>query len=498
MNAPRQLPHRPKAEDALLGGILLRGVAGLRSVMHCLQIEDLYQPRAQAVYRAMRLLEEREQPLDVVTIETQLRRTGELELVGGIEGLARLDRYATAQNLDAHALIIRQAAQTRRAAVLGRELHETLMVECEDDVGPMLRKRAAELADIADYGAVRGAGWSSREVAAQVHAGIAKRLRGGQTVGLGFPGLDALTCTEEGDCVVLAGRPSMGKTAMAASIVREAVFERIPGQPWAWRPKPNPTPVFFCSAEMTPDLVMLRMVGDLTCIDTRALRKPSHALINERGKDIYEALGMLRDAPITWVPHKHARDLDEVEGYHRRWKSRTGKPGIGVVDHLTELRTKAKFDRHDLLVGDMMQRLKDLGKDGGDVMLVLVQLNRQVNAREDHRPRDSDLREAGKIEEVADAIVLLYRECRYPPPKGVKWPGGIERPDELEELLAGLRMTASHGLLTDEQTEQLREVRALRSRVDWIVAKARNGAIGTVRGLFVPEFCSFRSLPAQG
>lgn len=500
MSRPAILPHRPEAENALVGAVLLRGPKALRHVAALLPPEDLYQPRARAVYAAMLLLEQRDEAVDVVSLESQLRRTGELELVGGIEGIAGFDRHATPLSLDGHVDLIREAAQARRALVLGRGLAEQLGSEIPHELPALLRERATALADLADYGAIRDAGWDSAEVARQVHAKITDRIAGGKRVSLGFPGLDNLTCSEAGDLIVVGARPSMGKTAFCAAVTRQAVFRRVQG-PWSWAHKPGATPVLAASGEQSSSSIMERMVSDLACVDSRAIRQPSRALIEHEGKAIYDALGLLRDAPITWVPDRHANNLDEIEGYARRWRvANPNGPGIIWIDYLQRITTNRKHERHDLAVGDMAKRCKTMARDLGVVVVLLAQLNRGLEQRPNKRPMMSDLRDSGEIEQEADSIVFLYRDCRYPPAKGEPrglWPEGIDSHDALEESFNGLRAAQQRGTLTAEERETLQRLTLLRSSVELIVGKARNGSIGTERAEFVPEFVSFRPRPAQ-
>src|SRR5690606_21550574 len=213
MAQPRTLPHRPEAENAVLGGILLRGREALSDVLELITEDDFYQPRAQAVFRAMRILEERGEPIDVITLEAQLRRTGELELVGGIEGLARLDKYATAHNIKAHAELILESAQVRNLVVTTREIAEEGMTELED-VKAYIDTAEQKILKVNERGR-KSTYRSSRELMLEVFQGITERQR--QTdpitgISTGFFQMDEMTAgLQPSDLIILAARPSMGK-----------------------------------------------------------------------------------------------------------------------------------------------------------------------------------------------------------------------------------------------------------------------------------------------
>jgi replicative DNA helicase len=252
MAEPRTLPHRKEAEAAVLGGVLLRGRDALGEVLELIGEDDFYVPAYQATFRAMRVLEERGEPIDVITLEAQLRRTGELELVGGIEGLARLDRYATAHNIKAHAELILESAQIRNLVVVTREIAEEGMVEVEDAKAYVdtAEQRVLKVNERGRKSTYR----SSRELMLEVFQGITERQR--QTdpitgVPTGFFQLDEMTAgLQPGDLVILAARPSMGKTAFALNIAQNACILPQKFANVAPEQRPARFPVLFFSLEM--------------------------------------------------------------------------------------------------------------------------------------------------------------------------------------------------------------------------------------------------------
>jgi replicative DNA helicase len=210
---PRTLPHRKEAEAAILGGILLRGRDALADVLEITSEADFYVPAYQATFRAMVLLEERGESIDVITLEAQLRRTGEIELVGGIEGLARLDRYATAHNVKAHAEIVREYAQVRNLAVASRGIYERAMA---DDCDPQDVVARAEIDVFAITATTKRTGpKSAAEILIDVFESVTERQRSDDAVSgvsTGFDELDNMTAgLQPKDLIILAARPSMGK-----------------------------------------------------------------------------------------------------------------------------------------------------------------------------------------------------------------------------------------------------------------------------------------------
>ena len=475
MVQPRTLPHRPEAENAVLGGVLLRGREALGEVLELITEEDFYQPRAQAVFRAMRILEERGEPIDVITLEAQLRRTGELELVGGIEGLARLDRYATAHNIKAHAELILEAAQVRNLVVTTREIAEEGMQEVED-VKAFIDTSEQKILKVNERGR-KSTYRSSRELMLEVFQGITERQR--QTdpitgISTGFFQMDEMTAgLQPSDLIILAARPSMGKTAFALNLAQNACI--LPAKFANAPPEQRPAryPVLFFSLEMGATQLIERVLCSEARVDYAQLRRGGR-MMEADFRGLIAAADRISNAPF-YIDDTAAPSILELRARARRWRDdRTIFPtdpdpndpsanhkqlGLVMIDYLQLARGgKARYDSREQEISEISRGLKAMAKELKVPVIALSQLNRAVDSRADHRPQLSDLRESGAIEQDADVIMFIYREERY---------------------LSG-----------DVPEEKRREVE---NKAEIIIGKQRNGPIGTVHLTFMKKHTRFEN-----
>ncbi len=470
----RTLPHRKEAEAAVLGGIILRGRDVLGEVLELIGEDDFYVPAHKAVFRAMRILEERGDPIDVITLETQLRRTGELELVGGIEGLARLDRFATAHNIKSHAELILEAAQIRNLVVTAREIAEEGMNEVEDAKAYIdtAEQRILKVNERGRKSTYR----SSRELMLEVFQGITERQR--QTdpitgVSTGFYQLDEMTAgLQPSDLIILAARPSMGKTAFALNLAQNACI--LPPK-YANAPadqRPARYPVLFFSLEMGATQLIERVLCSEARVDYAQLRRGGR-MMEQDFRGLIAAADRISNAPL-YIDDSAAPSILELRARSRRWRDdRTIFPdpdpddpsanhkqlGLIMVDYLQLARGgKARYDSREQEISEISRGLKAMAKELKVPVIALSQLNRAVDSRADHRPQLSDLRESGAIEQDADVIMFIYREERYLP--------------------------------ADAPEEKLREVE---NKAEIIIGKQRNGPIGSVNLTFMKKHTRFEN-----
>jgi replicative DNA helicase len=522
----KPLPHRPEAERALLGGLMLHldPLAALAEVAELLRPEDLYQPRAAAIYRAMHVLAERGAPIDVITLEAQLRRTGDLDLVGGIEGLAMLDRHATAHNLKAHAELIAESARRRRLLLFGRELAEELAEEVED-LDEVVDRRAAEFAALAQTGRVEREPWHVSTVLDATFKEMIDEASGrGRGVSTGYPILDRMckrTGPRPGWLVVLGGRPKMGKTTAALGLTRAAQFVRQDG---TYAPHPRPAHVLWACDEMKAGELVQRSLADLTGLDGRSVGVPTESWLRRHMGDLTRARQLLDAAPLHFVPDRDTHYLDRIFAYARSWRARhpivgrdhDGRPirelAVIVLDYLqrfAELPGTSKHASQTERVGKQVKLCKTEAQDLDVVVILLSQLNRDADKRPDHRPVRSDFRDSGEIEQEADVLIGCYRPIEYAEDAGVvrgqvaelTRRSGLAAPaldlvlshHDVEQVAGDVVLARSRCLLGRGELESLVEAKRKLTATELIVIANRHGPPGTVHADLFGEY--FRMLP---
>jgi replicative DNA helicase len=461
----RTLPHRPEAENAVLGGIMLGGRDKLIEVLTVVNEEDFYRPQAQAVFRGMRILEERGEPIDAITLEAQLRRTGEFDLVGGIEGLMRLDRYATAHNIKAHADLILDAARQRRTVMAAREIAEEGMAEVEDVetfCADAARKVAAAIASKR-----KGSVIHVRQHMLGVFEGITERQRStGQITGVstGFSQLDEMTCgLQPTDLIILAARPSQGKTALALNMAAHPCILKQRHAHLDREHRPRLVPVLFFSLEMGAAQLVERVLCSEARVDYQTVRRGGRMMESDF-KGLIAAADRITKSPL-YIDDTAAPSILDIRERAMRWNDdptifppdEEDQSGLVMIDYLQLARGgKAKYDSREQEISEVSRGLKALAKEIRKPVIALSQLNRAVDARADHRPQLSDLRESGAIEQDADVIMFIYREERY---------------------------------LNADAPEERRA--AVENKAEIIVGKQRNGPIGTVHLNFIKQHTRF-------
>lgn len=494
---PNALPHNADAENAVIGGILLRGEQALCEVLSILGEDDFYQPRAQAVFRAMILVDERNTPIDVITLEAQLRRTGELELVGGIEGISRFDKHAVAHNITAHAEIVAEAAQVRNLVVASRAIAEEGAGEIEDTAA-FLESSESRISAIGEK-RQRGGPTHVRDDIGEVFEDITQRQReaGGVTgIATGFIALDEMTAgLQPIDLIILAARPSMGKTAAALNIacnsaissppdvrrILKAAVDKFSGDcQAAYRhlvnhPDPRErvakrSPVCIFSMEMSKGQLIERALCSLAGVDAQDVRKGVR-LMEQDYRALIAAADRLARFSDLFIDDSPALSITEIRSRLRTWYRKncpdidgSGKNrGMGMIDYLQLAHgTKATRGNREQEIGEISRGLKAVAKELKIPIVALAQLNRNVDARADHRPMLSDLRESGAIEQDADVIMFIYREEVY--------------------------------LKGDAPEDKRREVE---NKAEFIIGKQRNGPIGTVHLHFIKRYTRFENPAAE-
>jgi replicative DNA helicase len=393
-------PHDLDAERSVLSSLLLDPRA-FHDVSLELRADDFYHPAHQTVYRAMLAVHEEGRPVDLITLSEQLNARKQLDQVGGTVFLAEIaDFAATAANVTHHAKIVRDKAVKRRLAAVATEIVESAF----EDAGS-----ADELLDFAESKVFDVSKAQSRSTFQSLHAEMpgtfdyveAIMNRGGELTGIptGFRDLDQMTGgLQAGELIVIAARPSMGKTAFALNIARNAAVD-------------HGKKVAVFSLEMTTRSLIIRLLSSEAAIDFSSLRKGFLPMTDYRR--LQSAADKLTNAEI-WIDDSGALDILEIKAKSRRLHAEHGLDLV-VLDYLQLAHAEGRRDRKDLEVAEISKGLKALAKELEMPVIALSQLNRGPEQRDPdkRRPMMGDLRESGAIEQDADVIAFIYRDVVY-------------------------------------------------------------------------------------
>ncbi|MBI3269741.1 MAG: replicative DNA helicase [Planctomycetes bacterium] len=439
--ADRQPPQDIEAEVCLLGSLLLDNNA-VDAVVQVLDREAFYRPAHQEIFEVMVRLHDERKPIDIVILRDELSRRGMLDKVGGVDYLASLtDSVPSAANAEAYAKIVKDKASLRglmnacynilRDAGQGQGDVDALLDRSERSIFEVVkRKDRTEPMKIEEV---------LREAFRQLHDARDARERGNRLTGLptGFFELDELISgMQPSQLMIIAGRPSMGKTSFALRILEQVGVEER-------------RPCLLFSMEMDARTIALNMVCSRARISSHSLRK---GLISEGDfAQLMLAAGSFSEAPI-FIDDSSALSILDLRARARRLQS-SQDIQLVVVDYLQLMESKSAESR-EREVAMISRSLKSLARELSAPVIALAQLSRAPEAREDRRPRLSDLRESGSIEQDADVVMLLYREEYYVP---------NTRP----------------GL------------------ADVIIAKQRNGPVGSVEVAFLKDFARFENLSTR-
>lgn len=411
----RQLPMDRESEEAVVGGILFRGAA-LNQVAEIVRAEDFYFPTHQLIFAAIQDLDSRSRPIDLITVAEQLRVTMDkqgsaLSKIQGGEGhLAELaSRVATVENITYHAARVRDRS-TQRQVLLAASGLATRGYEDHGDVDDYIDDAQSVIFRIANRQG-REAYAPVRQVLNTAIRRLESRFANRQVVTgvpTGFEEFDAMTSgLQPGDLIIIAARPSMGKTSFVMNCVQNAALH-------------HNVPCLVFSLEMSKESLLERVLCGEARVNSQALR--AGFLTTPDWIRITQASSRISQAPI-WIDDSGAPTLMEVRSKCRRWRADTeifergaAKPlGLVVVDYLQLIQGRAagRDSSREREISEISRGLKALGKELGVAVVALSQLNRSLEARADKRPMCSDLRESGAIEQDADLITFIYRDEVY-------------------------------------------------------------------------------------
>jgi replicative DNA helicase len=444
MVADRQPPYAPEAEISVLGGMLIDGDA----VAKAIEVVDdtmFYREGNRRIFRSMARLFTRGQVVDPVTLREELQKTDELDSVGGVPYLSELlDAVPTAANIEYHARIVRERALLRRLIEASSHIIRDSYEPGERTVEQVLDEAEQHIFQVAQSHDRAGFIWIKKilyptfERIEQLQA-----ARGGITgVPTGFYDLDEMTGGfQKGDLVIVAARPSMGKTSLVTGAALHASIS-------------HQVPVALFSLEMSKEQLVQRMLCSEALVDLGRLLRGR--LTDDDYVRLAQAAGHLNTAPI-WIDDSGSLNVLEMRAKARRLKAEQPELGMIIVDYIQLMQASSQAaENRQQEVSAISRGLKALAKELGVPILALSQLSRAPEQRADHRPQLSDLRESGSLEQDADLVMFLYRPEYY------------VSPSEAQE-------------------------KELQGRAELIIGKQRNGPTGTVNLFFRKESTRFES-----
>src|SRR5437773_7878703 len=442
-------PHSIDAEQSVLGGLLIDNGA-FDKIGDVVTDGDFYRDDHRRIFRHVSRLIERGKPADVVTVDEAIKVSEDKDKTGGITYLAALaGNTPSAHNVRRYAEIVRECAVLRRLIEVSTEIADSALNRMGKEVGQLLDEAESKVFQIAEAGARTRQGFIEiQPLLTQVmeridllyHKDNPSDITGVPT---GFADLDRMTAgLQPGDLIIIAGRPSMGKTALALNIAEHVAVD-------------NGLPVAIFSMEMSSTQLAMRMLGSISRVDQHKMR--TGRLSDKEWSQLSEAMGKLHETPI-YIDEAGALTALEVRARARRLKRQYSKLGLIVIDYLQLMAATAQGENRATEISEISRSLKAMSKELDVPVIALSQLNRAVDQRPDRRPVMSDLRESGAIEQDADVIMFIYREVVY-------------KPD-----------------LPEEQ----------RGLAEVVVGKQRNGPIGTVKLTFRGQHTRFENYQEPG
>jgi replicative DNA helicase len=402
-DAVRVPPHSVEAEQAVLGGLMLDN-STWDAIADRLTADDFYRRDHQIIFAAIAELAGRNEPCDAVTLSQFLERRDQGAETGGLGYLGTLaSNTPSAANIRSYADIVRERAQLRGLIRIGGEIAGSVFENDGRSVSELVDEAEQRVFQIAE-GSRKGAGFAPLrdELGKLVDRLDMLHQNQGELTGVstGFKKLDEMTAgLQAGDLVVVAGRPSMGKTTLAINIAENAALGKK---------KIN---VAIFSMEMSREQLAFRMVSSLGMVDQSNLRTGRYD--DEDWPRINSAINQMRTAPI-FIDDSGALTPTEVRARARRLKREHGL-GLIVIDYLQLMQVSGTKENRATEISEISRSLKALAKELSVPVIALSQLNRSVEQRNDKKPVMSDLRESGAIEQDADLIMMIYREEVYDP-----------------------------------------------------------------------------------
>jgi replicative DNA helicase len=394
----RPLPHYLVAEKTLLGVVLLNNVALVSAVEKGLSAEDFFLPEHRSVFEAMLRLDEERTPIDSVTLAENLTRHGKLESAGGHSYIAQLaDGIPRGMNVEQYAQIIKEKAVLRNLIHAAAAIQERAF-EAEQSVDEILDQAEASVFKLAEQ-RIRSGFVGIRQLVQENFSRLEQIFTEGRRVtGLstGYSLLDSQTSgLQPSELIILAARPSMGKTALALNIAENVALR-------------NNAPAAVFSLEMSKESLLQRLIGSQARVDSHRFR--TGQLSHDDWNKIVGSMAVLSEAPL-WIDDSASSTVLEMNAKARRLKKERGL-SLVIVDYLQLIAAHGRFGNRTEEVSYISRALKGMAKELQVPVLVLSQLTR-APAREERDPQLADLRESGAIEQDADVVMFINRPNFY-------------------------------------------------------------------------------------
>ena len=442
-------PHSIEAEQSILGGLLIDNKA-IDRIAGQVSASDFYRNDHRIIFTHISKLIDNNDPADIVTVAESLEQNAELTKVGGVAYLGLVaENTPTASNITGYAKIVRERSIMRNLVEVGSDIVESAFSPQGKDAQQLLDESESKIFQIADAGTSEKLGFIDIK---ELLPKAAQRIddlyqlddpNGVTGVPSGYSDLDQKTAgLQPGDLIIIAGRPSMGKTSLALNIAEHVGMEAG-------------LPVAIFSMEMGAAQLTMRLLGSVGKLDQHKMRIGQ--LEDEDWPKLTNALGVLNEAPI-FIDEGSALNSYEVRARARRLHRQQGKLGLIVIDYIQLMSSanEQSTENRATEVSEISRSLKALAKELNVPVVALSQLNRSVESRADKRPMMSDLRESGAIEQDADVIMFIYRDEVYNPE------------------------TAEKGV------------------AEILLSKQRNGPTGTVKLTFLGQYTRFENYANPG
>ncbi|MBX2808472.1 MAG: replicative DNA helicase [Cellvibrionaceae bacterium] len=436
----QSLPHSPEAEQAVLGGLILSN-QHFDVTAEVLQPEDFYKDAHRQIFRTMIRLAEADKPFDIITLAEELSRHDELARIGGMDYLSTLaSNTPSAANIAIYGQIVREHSTIRQLIHVANDIAKSGYNPSGLDANDLLQLAEKRVLEIAEgrpkEGGLEGLDALLKKTLERIDTLFRSKsdITGLST---GLTDLDQRTSGwQPGELIILAARPSMGKTALALNFVETALFTQK-------------QPVLVFSMEMPSDSLVMRMLSSVGRIEQNKIR--TGQLTEEDWPKLTASVQKLKGAPL-FIDDTAALTPQDMRARIRRIVREHGQPGLIMVDYLQLMQTAGNNEGRTQEISEISRSMKVLAKEYTCPVIALSQLNRAVEQRPNKRPMNADLRESGAIEQDADVILFIYRDEYY-------------NEDSAEKGVAEL-----------------------------IIGKQRNGEVGTCRAAFVGKYTRFENL----